>query len=827
MREVGRFPAPLREHRAGTCTVLGALAVLALPLPASSPQDSPFVVQIERLLDLDVVPVRNLAQVEGLLREASLGDLTPSEAQPLLGVALELLDNWQREWEFAERRGVLETARRILRYLEHDVFTAFFRHSEALVLIDEGELGEARDLLSLAIDECPAGEALLLDLELLQAQVLVALWQDRDAEDALDDLEATIAARGPPAELPQGELTQLCRIESARALLYQNLGLLEMATHRASLAIERGRTLEGRFGDPTERLHAELRLAEVRTVGGRLALAQDASGAIVGLASLPGDVRSRALVVNAFARVKRELEDGSDHGGEAALRAALAHPLLPSHERVRAHLALAELLVSRKDTEQVDDALAAARKDLAAIGGFELEGRAMEAARLAGLEGRRALDSGASPEERARRLEELREAWHVLIGSWADRPVRPGGVSFLQLRQRSEVLGTLVRLCLAMEDEGPEAALAHVLEAQALGTLARYNRIPPPKLADVRTTLLTGRAGALVFFTTGAASHLFAVDGSAVVHEKLPPRGELFDLADLLSENVETLQEVAKDLGPTILTEAISARVREWDHVHVVGIGLVRDLLIEALPLAGGRALGLTLPVSHLPSLPVGVWLTRRERERAPDFDLALMVASEPNANAVSRSKKELVRIELSTDELDALVEGFPDERVKPYLGPRAVQSAIGDHVAFLHLLAHGLADEHSTDRERPAALVLASMGSGDDGLLYCDEVEELDAPQVVFLSACGTARGPERLGDDGVEHLGGAFLSAGADAVVLSSEALELRATLAFEAVFQRELADGATVAEALLAARRDEQPPFRTRLRIMGLGRRAPFRR
>ncbi len=100
-----------------------------------------------------------------------------------------------------------------------------------------------------------------------------------------------------------------------------------------------------------------------------------------------------------------------------------------------------------------------------------------------------------------------------------------------------------------------------------------------------------------------------------------------------------------------------------------------------------------------------------------------------------------------------------------------------------------------------------------------------------MILSACGSARGPLRLGADGVVSLGGAFLSAGARCVILSRFDLELGAVLALMQTLHERLAAGASPAEALRAARhalsadpRFAHPFYFAGLQAVGLGAR-PF--
>ena len=70
----------------------------------------------------------------------------------------------------------------------------------------------------------------------------------------------------------------------------------------------------------------------------------------------------------------------------------------------------------------------------------------------------------------------------------------------------------------------------------------------------------------------------------------------------------------------------------------------------------------------------------------------------------------------------------------------------------------------------------------------------------------CGAARGPLRIGDDGMNHLGGTFLRAGADVVLLSGADIDQLSTeRLLDAFYARMAIEGLSPARALLAARRE----------------------
>ena len=78
-------------------------------------------------------------------------------------------------------------------------------------------------------------------------------------------------------------------------------------------------------------------------------------------------------------------------------------------------------------------------------------------------------------------------------------------------------------------------------------------------------------------------------------------------------------------------------------------------------------------------------------------------------------------------------------------------------------------------------------------------------AARLAILATCSGARGPNRLGDDALGHLGGAFLARGSSCVILSRLDLEYSATLAVLERLEARLAAGDPPAEALRRVRSD----------------------
>ncbi|MEL6714247.1 MAG: CHAT domain-containing protein, partial [Planctomycetota bacterium] len=153
----------------------------------------------------------------------------------------------------------------------------------------------------------------------------------------------------------------------------------------------------------------------------------------------------------------------------------------------------------------------------------------------------------------------------------------------------------------------------------------------------------------------------------------------------------------------------------------------------------------------------------------------------------------ERTRASLGTGDADA----FDEQRI--------LDGAL-DGASVWAFLGHA---DHLPGRERSSALVLGRASASDasdpsDGRLDCDEVERIAAPPLVFLAACSTGAGPKRMGSGAVANLAGAFTRAGARCVVASRVDLLVGSTALFVESFGASFADGATVGEAVLEARR-----------------------
>ncbi len=113
----------------------------------------------------------------------------------------------------------------------------------------------------------------------------------------------------------------------------------------------------------------------------------------------------------------------------------------------------------------------------------------------------------------------------------------------------------------------------------------------------------------------------------------------------------------------------------------------------------------------------------------------------------------------------------------------------------ILHLATHTVVDERGENR----TAVLLAGGHGHDGLLLPEEISALTLPaDLAVLAACRTALGA-RDGGQGLSSLTGAFLAAGAGAVVATLWDVGDQATAVFMQQLYHELRRGKSPAEAV----------------------------
>jgi tetratricopeptide (TPR) repeat protein len=464
-------------------------------------------------------------------------------------------------------------------------------------------------------------------------------------------------------------------------------------------------------------------------------------------------------------------------------------------------LALARLLLDRGRVHEAAEVLRDGQ-----LSGPVATTLAARHARLAGLD--------PTPHHRALEL-----ALDALLARW-DRDRSPeSGRGLLHFRSDRALLDELLTHDLA-RDGHAWGALQRVADVSTHTTLAQALQAPAPDVRALAAGLPEGR-GLLVFLpSVSGGSHVFAVDAggleagrAATYHELEESRAAWAAL--LMSdahargdeESRDLMQSVerglASELARCLLPDAVAARVASWSSLTLVGQDGIGPFPLAWLPLGDEPYLGRSRSVDAWPGLAVGAALRVPAEGEGPDC--ALLSGVTPG-DAVRDRWGELPALPLSDRDATRLLESYADAAVDLLTEDRATPAGLAAACAadprVLQLLVHGVQDLR---RSRPATLVLSAHGD-EDGLLHADDVGALSSPPLVVLTGCRTGAGPERRGDASSADLPGAFLRAGATAVVVSHADLTWGAALDAGAALHTALRrDGASPAEALRRHRAD----------------------
>lgn len=477
----------------------------------------------------------------------------------------------------------------------------------------------------------------------------------------------------------------------------------------------------------------------------------------------------------------------------------------------------------------------------------------------AALKARLLIESGAESDVLRVMLERLSEEHRALIDQLASIPARKGGVGFLYFDERRMCVAELIRLRLKAEgkDRGTISAFDDLMLAQSLGSLARALDVRRVDLEEIRGRLLGTGRGILAYLPAPDRSYVFALDTNGIRVVELPSEQILqkarkqFERA-LWSSHADpkdhaAMQAPGQRLADLLMPPEILEKVEAWDELILTGLDLLGWTPFECLPLSSGRPAGLEKAITWLPSLSFGVHLANLTTVPSPFVkthpsgrpEILMLIAPEPGEKGM-KLDPEATPIHLSKERLRALERSLKGRRAEMKSGSEATEellmSSTLDNVRCLCILAHGVIRKNSAQGgdselpeiiERPATLLL-SPSRDHDGIFSSDEIEPLNSPSIVILSACSAAKGPVRYGDDGINHLGGAFLQAGTETVLLTNAQMEVDSTAELTAAFMTNLVQrGLPAAHALRQARcqvaaqpERSHPYFHSLQRVVGLG-------
>lgn len=256
------------------------------------------------------------------------------------------------------------------------------------------------------------------------------------------------------------------------------------------------------------------------------------------------------------------------------------------------------------------------------------------------------------------------------------------------------------------------------------------------------------------------------------------------------------------------------------DEVRIAPDGALRYLPFELLGEAGSAGspespeslLVDRAPVSYLPSGSALGWL-RRLDELQPVFTLVGFASPEIPRDSAAGGLAALYRLPPlpgAERELRAIAERLPGRhelRTGPRAGEDDLRRTLVNGSRIVHFATHAVIDE----RPGRGATILLSPSGADDGLLYPEEIVNLQyRADLTVLAGCRTALGPGDQEGNALSSLTGAFLASGSPGVLATLWEVGDDATAAFMEQLYHELGKGRRPAEALqLTKRRFRQDP------------------
>lgn len=352
---------------------------------------------------------------------------------------------------------------------------------------------------------------------------------------------------------------------------------------------------------------------------------------------------------------------------------------------------------------------------------------------------------------------------------------------------------------------------------EILGDGAAAKTVSSPSLDDVRGALDQDEALLIWEVAPGnyGRSWLLAVARDGVEVRELPALEELAHriavFEGLLRAGDPLAHRVAADLHATVFDDVLDGRWPSLRSLFLIPDGPLHELPFAALRAGDGEPpIGTRLRLETVPSarLWIGWRSTEAHAGHAGALSLADPLLADDAAEDVLRGAGTLPGVlPLAREEARTVARMVPGE-ARLLDGAAATELALKtiDPATYrvLHLATHALADSARPER---SAVLLAPGGEGEDGLLRIDEIAALDLQgHVVILSACRGAAGPV-VGGEGVLGLARAFLAAGARAVLANRWPYRDDDAAALTRAMAREIERGASVGEALTAARRARQ--------------------
>ena len=258
-------------------------------------------------------------------------------------------------------------------------------------------------------------------------------------------------------------------------------------------------------------------------------------------------------------------------------------------------------------------------------------------------------------------------------------------------------------------------------------------------------------------------------------------------------------------LHAELLRSALESLPSGVERIIVIPDGALHRLPLDALsPGPGMPYLAERYEVSIAPS--AALWLRFRAVPRkGPGKLLVLADPADPSARRAVRRDGVFGALVHARREAEVALSAFPrgsELRTGPPASEAFLKSASLDGVSLVHFATHAVADARDPEH---AAVVLAPGSPAEDGRLEPREIARLPlSGKTVVLAGCETSAGPVFRGE-GVMSLARAFFAAGATAVVGTLDRARDDEAGQFFSTMYGSLGRGATIGEAVAAAKRE----------------------
>lgn len=607
-----------------------------------------------------------------------------------------------------------------------------------------------------------------------------ALSESERFEDALAHYRQAEAAYRKVDD-PRGEQIAVAN----RGFLLQRMGRVEESVEVQRLSLE----LAERLGDALLSINARQNLAEALRLSGELDAAQALQEEALAMAErhmLPKLVRDGHRGLARLHRDQGALPTAARHALIAARKTSELLGGLTSELAARArerHFETFDLALVTAVEIAADETVAEALELSPPALVLELSERSRAASLLLALENRRELRDAHVPEELRQLEERLKE----------------------EIEQRRSAFEAALRGETPESDDGDgsragsrRVSLKAVRQARAalqdaLGRLEevrgsiRVEASVVSQLLDPEPTSPAELHAALGADQVFVAYHLLESQAFALVVDRADERLVRLAPATEIRATCERLAAGGEDDWATALDRLAELVVEPLELSDAVRrIVVSPDGALVGAPLSpafGARS------VVHVPS--ASTWLHLRGLDTEPGEGVLAL-------GGPDYTGRRLAALPGAAAEAQAV-------GTVALVGEDATEAALRDGAAraerwrAIHLACHGV-----IDAKRPMQSWLALTATDeDDGALSAQEVLDLELrTDLVVLSACDTGRGRFYRGE-GLTGLMRSFLFAGSPRVVCSLWKVPDASTTALMKEFHRELAEGASPADALLRAR------------------------